>query len=196
MTSNQIDLADKIFSDAYTNGNNSDSWFEIMDGFMHDIKYDEFIPNKKVISLLSKWAGKVIGKKDKAKIMSAMLSTGLDFDFDALQQSAEQSKKETTKSQPTEDDVAKFCELLFNYPEAINDRAKLKALLSDYFPEKKIYTNIILMAFDEGMVQEIKKTSDFDFLKKQRLVARLVNNYGISEDLANVAINAWIKGIN
>lgn len=42
----KIDLADKIFADAYKNGNKVDSWFEIMDGFMFDINMDYFIPNK------------------------------------------------------------------------------------------------------------------------------------------------------
>lgn len=196
MMSNQIDLADKIFADAYSNGNNSRSWFDIIDGFMYDIKYNKFVPNKKSIGLLSKWAAKVSGKKDKAKIMSAILATGLDFDFDALAPTPEIDVKQKTKTNLTEDDFSQFCELIAKYPEAIKDRLRLKALLSDYYPEKKIYSNIILMVFDAGMIPEIKKMSDSDFLKKQRLVARLVNNYGISEDLACAAIDAWIKGMN
>ena len=51
------------------------------------------------------------------------------------------------------------------------------------------------MVFDEGLIPEIKKMKVSDFLKKQRLVIRLVNNYGISEDAATLAIDVWIKGL-
>ena len=140
MTADRMDLADKIFTDAYANGNNSASWFEIMDGFMHDIKYDDFIPSKNAITLLSKWIGKVEGKKDKAKIMSAMLATGMDFDFSELQQLDDKSMKKKSGKQIVEDDSMSFCEMLSKYPEVENDRQKLKALLSDLYPDNKLYT--------------------------------------------------------
>lgn len=193
-----FDLADRIFADAYTNGNNSKSWFEIIDGFISDIKprRSRPSPNKKVLSLISKWAAKVEGQKDKAKVMSAMLATGLEFDYDVLQQPEVKKGKTKGQVQRTQYDSSRFRELLSKYPGAIKDRQKLKALLSDYYPENKLYTNIILMVLDEGLLEEIRWMSNSDFLKKQRLVARLVNNYGISEDLADVAIEAWYKGLN
>lgn len=191
----RIDLADKIFADAYKNGNKVDSWFEIMDGFMFDINMDYFIPNKKAIALLSKWAGKIEGKKDKAKIMSSMLATGLDFDFSKLQLVVDSSIEEENKKSLVNDDDFLFCEVISKYPEVESDRRKLKALLLDFYPNNKLYINIILMVFDEGIIPEIKKMKDSDFLKKQRLIARLTNNYGISEVLATSAIEIWIKGL-
>lgn len=196
MAADRIDLEDKIFADAYSNGNNAESWFEIIDGFIGDIKYNDFIPSIKAISLLSKWAGKVEGKKDKAKIMSIMLATGLDFDFTELQQSEYKHKEKKVKKQFAVDDPTYFCEIVNKYPEVKTDRQKLKALLSDFYPNNKLFTNIVLMVFDEGMIPDIGNLKETDLLKRQRLIARLVNNYGISEELADLAIETWIKGLN
>lgn len=43
-------LADSIFADVYSNGNRTDSWFEITDCFWRDIVYDNFIPSEQVTS--------------------------------------------------------------------------------------------------------------------------------------------------
>ncbi len=188
------ELADNIFTDVYNNGNRTESWFEIMDGFWNDVVYDDFIPNEQSIALLIKWSSKIADKKERAKIMSSMLATGLNFDVDLLQQE-ENVKAEVITSVDTSDLHLPLIDLTNKYPQAINDRQVLRGLLSDFYPKDKLYVNILLMAYDEGLVSEICASNVIDYFMKKRMSSRLVNNYGITEKLADSAIEAWIGAI-
>lgn len=125
-------LADNIFADVYNNGNRTESWFEIMDGFLQEVVYDDFIPSEESIALLSKWSSKVEDKKERAKIMSSMLATGLNFDVDLLQQE-ENIKTEVIASVDMSDLYLPLKNLTSKYPQAISDRQVLRGLLSDFY---------------------------------------------------------------
>lgn len=183
-------LADSIFADIYCNGNRTDSWFEIMDGFLSDVVHNNFIPSEESIALLSKWSSKVEDKKERAKIMSSMLATGLDFEMDLLQQE-ENIKTEVITSVDMSDMYLPLKDLTSKYPNAISDRQVLRGLLADFYSDNKLYVNILLMAYDEGLVNEIHSADDVEYFMMQRMSSRLVNNYGISEKLAESVIEAW-----
>lgn len=187
-------LADSIFADIYSNGNRTNSWFEIMDRFLSDIVYDDFIPSEQTITLLSKWSSKVEDKKERAKIMSSMLATGLNFDIDLLQRE-ENIKSEVISSADMSDSYLPLINLISMYPQAISDRQILRRLLSDFYPDNKLYVNTLLMAYDEGLVNEIHSADNVEYFMKQRMSSRLVNNYGISEKLADSVIEAWISAL-
>ena len=187
-------LADNIFTDVYNNGNRTESWFEIMDGFLFDIKYEHFIPSKHSIALISKWSSKIEDKKERAKIMSSMLATGLNFDVDLLQQE-ENVKTEEITSVNMSGLYLPLADLTSKYPQAISDRQVLRGLLSDFYPKDKLCINILLMVYDEGLVAEICSSNNIDYFMKQRMSSRLANNYGIDIKLADSAVEAWISAL-
>ena len=76
-------------------------------------------------------------------------------------------------------------------PGCIDNRAKLKGVLADFFPTERLKINIILAAYDEGIVDAIKKADEIDNILAGRFVKILVADYGISEENARWALNYW-----
>ena len=198
LSQSNLDLADQMFSDIYSNGNRRD-WFEIMDGFFLDIKWGDLNVNDLAKELLVKWSTKITEKKDRAKIMSSILATGQSFDLGPFTNNRPASIKShsTNGSNDFSGYIDLISKLLLDHPEALKNRQLLKSLLLDYFPQKKLIVNSLLMAFDEGIIDEIVSyNSEIDLLAEQRMQRMLVNNYGISADLSNSIISTWIKAIN
>lgn len=59
------------------------------------------------------------------------------------------------------------------------------------FIDNRLYVNILMMAYDEGLVDEIHSADIVEYFMVQRMSSRLVNNYGINEKLAESVIEAW-----
>ena len=79
----------------------------------------------------------------------------------------------------------------------LSDRTKLNNILLDLLQGDRLTRNILMMAYDEGVVTEIAagKSKQEDIYRYQK---RIIGDYGISEENARSAIGAWCRfyGVN
>jgi len=76
-------------------------------------------------------------------------------------------------------------------PDCIRNRAKLKGILCDYFPDERLKVNVVLAAFDEGIVDAIEETERLDNMLAVRFIKTLISDYGITEENARFATEYW-----
>lgn len=84
-----------------------------------------------------------------------------------------------------------FFQLLQQYPGATADRKKFVGLTKDLFPEQQMQINLLVIAFDLGITEALKKTNRIDNAFAFRFVKRLQEEYGISRINADWAISVW-----
>ena len=85
--------------------------------------------------------------------------------------------------------------IIKDYPDALSDRKKLQALFLDFFPEERLKRNILLMVYDDGIVQEIQKMARMDRISLHRFVRSVSQGYGIREESAEEAVLAWTAAL-
>lgn len=73
-------------------------------------------------------------------------------------------------------------------PEAMSSQQKLKALLRDYLPDNKLFVNMFLMAYEEGLVASISQSEFVDESSYLRYSNILLTSYGVTEDTARETI--------
>ena len=76
-------------------------------------------------------------------------------------------------------------------PEFLKDRQRLTSVLKDICPEKKREINILLQAYDLGILEEIERQKIIDNVFVSRFTNSMVNNFGTSETLAEAMILLW-----
>lgn len=84
-----------------------------------------------------------------------------------------------------------FVAMLNQYPYALSDRKAFIGLIHDLFPMEEMKTNLIISAYDLGIVPEIQKTKEIDKVFVNRFLKELLNKHGISEDNAKWAVTTW-----
>jgi hypothetical protein len=78
-----------------------------------------------------------------------------------------------------------------NYPDALNDKQKFRALLMDYFPQNLQERNLLLMAYDEDIPNQLKQKGSLDNLSLSRYAKNIESNYGVSDERAQIAVLTW-----
>lgn len=78
-------------------------------------------------------------------------------------------------------------------PDCVTNRSKLKAFLADIFCGDKLKINILMDAYDEGIVDKIEKASVCSNMLQSQMTRLLILNHGISEERAVWAVNFWVK---
>ena len=91
-----------------------------------------------------------------------------------------------------EDDKV-LANLIHDYPDALSDRKKLQALLLDFFPQDKRKRNLLLLVFDDGIVNEMKGLVQMDKMILHRFVRSIEQGYDIRTKSAEAAVSAWAK---
>ena len=84
-----------------------------------------------------------------------------------------------------------FINMLIQYPQALSERTVFVGLIHDLFPTEEMKTNLMISAYDLGIVSEIEKTSVLDRVFARRFTHRLQNEYGISKENAEWAVSTW-----
>ena len=79
------------------------------------------------------------------------------------------------------------------FPDCIATRVKLRGILADCFPTEKVKINLILNAYDEGIVDDIKKAKELSSIMFGRWKKIVIDNYGISEENATWVIDYWFS---
>lgn len=72
----------------------------------------------------------------------------------------------------------------------ITERNLLRAALADYLPGNKLKQNLLLNAFDDDVVQNLRKGSDVT-LTALNCISHLENDYGVTKDAAFWSIQTW-----
>jgi len=201
MIDGDMSTAEELLEMIFQNKHRTDSWFETIDGFINDISWGNYEPNLAIMNMIAKYASKVSNKKEKAKIMSSLMATGKDFDYSLFENITSSSQEQLHSSLSKEkvdmsSTAVALKKLIESYPNAIDNRQQFKAFLSDYLPEDKLHCNVILMAFDEGLHTEIKNSSAINDFQFHRMIASLVNNYGMTDELAKEAVQSWAFSFN
>lgn len=80
--------------------------------------------------------------------------------------------------------------LLQTVPGCIGDRQKLKATLMDILPSKKREVNLLLCAYDEGVIEKLRNFTD-PTLHALCMVKTLSDEYGLTKDAAIWSIMTW-----
>jgi hypothetical protein len=89
-----------------------------------------------------------------------------------------------------------ICKIKNEYPELLDNRRRFAAILCDLIPNEKFDRNAILMAWDEGIIQEISKQDIIDKLSQYRFSKCLSDSYGIEGRLASSVILEIAEGFD
>lgn len=189
------DEASQLLGLVYSNGNNVNSWFEVMDGIVNAT--DDYNLSDASLNIISNYAARITDKKQMAKIMSSMISSGFNFnmeEFDKISKKSEFAVNQPNDVRNESIEEALIC-LVKSNQNIFESRQRLKGLLADYYPDNKLYPNVIMMAYDEGIAKEIQLSASIDSIRKQRMEMQLVNNYGISREIAENVVRAWCRAL-
>ncbi len=93
-----------------------------------------------------------------------------------------------------EDDKV-LARLIRDYPGALSDRRKLQALLLDLFPQDRRKRNLLMIVFDDGIVDEMRGLSRMDKLTLHRYVRSIEQGYDIRAKSAETAVMAWAEAM-
>lgn len=85
--------------------------------------------------------------------------------------------------------------LIRDYPDALSDRRRLQALLLDFFPQDKRKRNLLLIAFDDGIVDEMRGLAQIDKMILHRFVRSIEQGYDVRTKSAETAVKAWAKAM-
>ncbi len=85
--------------------------------------------------------------------------------------------------------------LIRDYPDALSDRRRLQALLLDFFPQDKRKRNLLLIAYDDGIVDEMRGLVQLDKVMMHRFVRSIEQGYDIRTKSAEAAVKAWAKAM-
>lgn len=81
------------------------------------------------------------------------------------------------------------------YPECMQSKEKLSALLNDLYPDQRRMIYILVLSYDCGIVDELKSTKQLDELALLRFTQRMVLRYGVQEELAHEALVLWCDAL-
>lgn len=81
--------------------------------------------------------------------------------------------------------------MIRQYENSIDDKRQFTALVKDIFPEEAKNINLILMAYNIGIAQDIQKASLLNNTFAFRYVKQLVDDYGISRANADWIVSVW-----
>ncbi len=81
--------------------------------------------------------------------------------------------------------------MLRQYENSIDDKRRFTALVKDIFPKDAKTINLILMAYNMGIAQDIQKTNLLNNTFAFRYVKQLMDDYGISRVNADWIVTVW-----
>lgn len=84
-----------------------------------------------------------------------------------------------------------FESMLRKYADAVNEKKRFTGLIKDYFPQEAKAINLMLMAYEIGIVQQIQSTARINNAFAYRFVKQLVDNYGLSRVNADWVVSVW-----
>ena len=84
-----------------------------------------------------------------------------------------------------------FESMLRRYGDAVEDKKKFTGLIKDFFPQEARTINLMLMAYEIGIVQQIQSTGRINSAFAYRFVKQLTDDYGLSRVNADWVVSVW-----
>ena len=84
-----------------------------------------------------------------------------------------------------------FEAMLRQYESSLNDKKRFTALVKDLFPDQAKNVNMLLMAYNMGIAQDIQSASRINNTFAFRYVKRLMDDFGLSRVNADWIISVW-----
>lgn len=84
-----------------------------------------------------------------------------------------------------------FEAMLRQYSSCIDDKKKFSGLVKDFFPTQAKNVNLLLMAYNMGIAEELVKTSYINNTFAYRYVKQLVDDFGLSRVNADWIVSIW-----
>ena len=83
--------------------------------------------------------------------------------------------------------------IIIKNPASVLHRARIRGLFNDVFQNDIARVNLLMMAYDIGIVDEVRKAFPVGSLAKGRLKKILVQQYSIVDEKAAWAIDTWLN---
>ena len=83
-----------------------------------------------------------------------------------------------------------LCDIAKQMPTCLTERTMLRSVLADYLPNNKLKQNLLLNAFDNDVVKNLRKGFDVT-LSALNSISQLEDDYGITKDAAFWSIQTW-----
>ena len=84
-----------------------------------------------------------------------------------------------------------FVRLLKEYPESFGERRRFIGLVNDFLCKEPLQANLVLTLYKMGIHNDIQKASQLTNAFAHRFVQRLMNEHGVSDDNAIMAVILW-----
>lgn len=85
----------------------------------------------------------------------------------------------------------KFEAMLRQYRSCIDDKKKFSGLVKDFFPEQAKNVNLLLMAYNLGIAEDMVKAPQINNTFAYRYVKQLIDNFGLSRVNADWVVSVW-----
>ena len=84
-----------------------------------------------------------------------------------------------------------FEAMLRKYAAALDDKKRFPAFVKDLFPDQARNVNLLLIAYNMGIAQDIQNTSRINHAFAFRYVKRLMDEFGMSRVHADWIVSVW-----
>lgn len=84
-----------------------------------------------------------------------------------------------------------FENMLRQYSSCIEDKKKFTGLVKDFFPDQAKNANMLLMVYNMGIVDDIKKSGMINNTFAYRYVKQLIDDFGVSRVNADWIVSVW-----
>lgn len=81
--------------------------------------------------------------------------------------------------------------MLVKHQASLDDKKKFTALVKDLFPDQSKNVNLLLMAYNMGIAQDIKSAPYINNTFAFRYVKQLINDFGMSRVNADWIVSVW-----
>ena len=81
--------------------------------------------------------------------------------------------------------------MLTRHQASLEDRKKFTALVKDLFPDQAKNVNLLLMAYNMGIAQDIQSASHINNTFAFRYVKQLMDDFGMSRVNADWIVSVW-----
>lgn len=79
------------------------------------------------------------------------------------------------------------------HSDALENRQRMRAVLLDYFPNERVKANVLVIAYDSGIVTAIRDSNLLDSAFALRFVKLLTSDFAIQSRMAKWAVQYWME---
>lgn len=84
-----------------------------------------------------------------------------------------------------------IADIIRMYPDTLSTKARLQGILKDVFPGETVRINLLLQAYEQGILSEIESEPIIRSPFAYKFKKRLLDNYGISNEYADWTVTVW-----